>query len=196
MPLIHIMSTIAKATLLSSILLSASCASSKNIKSIDSCPSLEMKSLPLVESQAMPTSEWQSMTLGSQIEIPFLSGTKYIMDSGPILSVELQEKRITYRMIDGDEIKFIGSDKSPNTYFRDAINTPSGMECAFVEAFRNSDEKWRTTINGLEVYIFSEGDNYKAYLMSPKIDFVTELLVRGASLSELTRLVKNTYIVE
>lgn len=185
--------TSARLTVLLSMLLQASCAVSKPV---DGCSSIKTAPLAAVKQEALPSAQWSAITIGSQVQVPFLRGERYLLDTGPIVSSVSDSKSITYRLIGEEEIAFIGSDKSPADYFTNAFRSPTGLECAFTESFRKATEKWHSEINGFDVYVFSENTGYKAYLVSSQLDFVTELFSDGLSLDELTLLIQNAHILK
>lgn len=125
------------------------------------------------------------------LSLPFELENKSIwIEKGPIVIAQ-SETNIAYRLIDKEELEFIGTIKTPYEFFKSAFNKPSDrIEQSFLEGLGDTSNKSYHKANNMEFYIYEMDNDLKIYVLSPSLDFVVEVSSKGNS-SELTENIIN-----
>ena len=121
----------------------------------------------------------KTISISGVIEVPLLAeGDKYWIDNGPLF-VANKNPLTTYRVIDKEEIEFVGSEKPVFKFFESSFSEPEGIA---EEAFRNSHDSYelhKQMINGLTIYVLSNSNESKAYIVSNSMHFCLEIYAAG-----------------
>lgn len=119
------------------------------------------------------------LSISGAIEVPIVvDAEKYWVDSGPLFIVS-KAPLITFRVIDKEEIRFVGSEKSVYEFFVSSFSTPSGIA---EEAFRNSHNDYKLNKimrGGLTIYTLTKSNESKAYIVSKSMHFCLEVSAGG-----------------
>ncbi|WP_236631452.1 hypothetical protein [Endozoicomonas numazuensis] len=136
-------------------------------------------------------SKQKSLVISGNIELPILlENDKYWLDSGPLFISSLSPL-ITYRVINKSEIEFAESEKTVYNFIKSSFSNPEGIS---EESFYNSHKDYKLTKNNnnnIELFILSNREESKAYIVSESIDFGIEILIQDSdSLSVINKLSK------
>ncbi len=115
------------------------------------------------------------------------------VEKGPIVIVP-NENNIAYRVIDKQELEFIGAIKKPYEFFKNAFNNPDDIEQLFIDGFGEITNKSHHVGNNVEIYIIEIKDNLKIYILSPSLDFVVEVSSKDKSGKLIETIISKTYL--
>ena len=98
---------------------------------------------------------------------------------------------IGYRWIDGDEITFIGADKTPYEFFSSAFDGSSvDEEARFIEGL-GAERITHIERDGLEFHHASLKRNEKLYVMAERLPFVVEVTMDKDSVNYIDLIIKS-----
>lgn len=148
----------------------------------------------LIALTACSTSSYRekSISISGVIEVPLVEESdKYWIDSGPLF-VANKDPLTTYRVISKQELEFAGSEKPVHEFFESSFSTPEGIT---EESFRNSHEDYEFSQahrNGMNIYVFSNANESKAYITSRSLAVGVEIYVEGPKARDiLARITSN-----
>lgn len=121
----------------------------------------------------------KSISISGAIEVPLVEeSNKYWIDNGPLF-VANKDPLTTYRVISKQELEFAGSEKPVYEFFESSFSTPEGIA---EESFRNSHGDYefsKVHRSGMDIYVFSNADESKAYITSRSLAVGVEIYVEG-----------------
>lgn len=129
------------------------------------------------------------------LSLPFEQGSKSIwIDKGPIVIVQ-NEANIAYRIIDKQELEFIGTLKSPYEFFKSALNKPNDkIELLFMEGLGKTNNSSFHMNNNVEIFILEIKNTFKIYILSPSLDFVVEVTSKINSNKFVEKIISKTHL--
>lgn len=139
----------------------------------------------------------KSISISGAIEVPLIEGSdKYWIDNGPLF-IANRDPLTTYRVISKQEIEFAGSEKPVYEFFKSSFSEPEGI---VEESFRNSHEDYEFSkqhSSGMDIYVFSNIDESKAYIASSSLAIGVEVYVKGPRSKEiLVNITTNTKLTK
>jgi len=127
----------------------------------------------------------KSISISGAIEVPLVEeSNKYWIDNGPLF-VANKDPLTTYRVISKQELEFAGSEKPVHEFFESSFSTPEGVT---EESFRNSHEDYefsKVHRGGMDIYVFSNADESKAYITSRSLAVGVEIYVEGPKAGDI-----------
>ncbi|MCF6250411.1 MAG: hypothetical protein L3J75_03955 [Methylococcaceae bacterium] len=129
------------------------------------------------------------------LSLPLKFDNKSIwIEKGPIV-IASNETNIAYRIIDKQELEFIGTIETPYEFFKNAFNKPSDhIEQLFLEGLGKIDNKSYYKTNNVEIYILEINNNLKIYILSPALDFVVEVTSKNNSKEFVDKIISKTHL--
>lgn len=141
------------------------------------------------------TGSKQELVLNGRVSLPLPAQYEGIWLNKSSIIVSRPETSIVYRWIDKEEIKFVGSEKSPYDFFKSAFNNPgSAEEKRFLEGLENIVKYSYSADNDLEFYFFDNGGGQQIYILSRSLDFVVEITSKGEARGYIESIIQNSYI--
>lgn len=120
------------------------------------------------------------LVLNGRLSLPLPEGYEKVVVDEYATIVTARAYSVGYRWIDKDEIEFIGSDKSPYHFFKSVFDNPVGEEeKRFLEGIKGEVSFFNAS-DDIEIYYFSNKEGRQAYLLSRSLEFVVEVLYKGA----------------
>ncbi|WDD99836.1 hypothetical protein [Thalassomonas actiniarum] len=120
-----------------------------------------------------------AISISGLIKLPLLYDSKeYFIDDGPLFVMN-KSPLAAYRVIDKQEIEFLGSSKSVYDFFIDAYHSPKEInEISFAESLANYNRK-HTKKGTLEFLIYEKNQKVKIYVIAKELDFAVEATLAG-----------------
>lgn len=139
----------------------------------------------------------KSISISGVIEIPLIgSSGKYWIDNGPLF-IANRDPLTTYRVISKQEIEFAGSEKPVYQFFKSSFSEPEGIT---EKSFRDSHEDYEFSKlykDGMDIYVFSNINESKAYITSSSLAIGLEIYVKSpASREILVNITTNTKLTK
>lgn len=115
-----------------------------------------------------------SISISGKLTLPLLlNDTEYVLDQGPLFIMS-RDPLAVYRVINQEEIEFVGSNKSVFEFIQDSLTKPQEMsEISFSESlstYNNSHLKK----DHIHFYIFESREDSKIYITSQQLGFAVE----------------------
>ncbi len=138
----------------------------------------------------------EGVTISNTLWLPKLIDEKeIIVDKGPVVIMVSGDSYISYRVIDKNEVEFIGSKKSPYSFFKDSFTNPKDIaECSFIDGVRGAEKRSYFAINDIEFFVHETKMNITIYILSESIDVVVEVAAKNLSREIINDIVTKTYI--
>jgi len=90
-----------------------------------------------------------------------------------------KEPNISFEIMEEDEIKHLGSDKSPYDFLKSSLINPTGeIEKAFNYTFREYTFE-QINKDSFEIFVLRNNDDIKAFIYSKHVPFVLDLSING-----------------
>lgn len=143
------------------------------------------------------TQTQKTLSIFGRIEFPLVTdGDKYWLDAGPFF-VASKNPLVAYRVISKEELEFIGSEKSAFEFFKSSFSNPEGL---IEESFRESHKDYAFGTlkhRGLDIYLFSNKKEARAYVSAASLSFVVDVYSRGENSKEVIEtIIKNAKFTE
>lgn len=141
----------------------------------------------LIALAACSTSTYREKTISisGAIEVPLVEESdKYWIDNGPLF-IANRDPLTSYRVISEQELEFAGSEKPVYEFFKSSFSDPEGI---VEESFRNSHEDYefsKVHRSGMDIYVFSNVDESKAYIAASSLSVGVEIYVEGPRSKEI-----------
>jgi len=138
----------------------------------------------------------EGITIGNTLRLPKLIDEKeIIVDKGPVVIMQSGDSYISYRVIDNNEVEFIGSKKSPYNFFKSAFTKPEDItECSFIDGIRGMENRSYYDINNIEFYVHEMKESITIYLLSTEIDIVLEVTTKNIPREVVNSIMANTKV--
>ena len=153
----------------------------------------------LIALTACSTSSYRgkSISISGALEVPLVENSeKYWIDNGPLF-IANKDPLTTYRVVSKQELEFAGSEKPVYEFFESSFSAPEGIA---EESFRNSHEEYefsKVHKSGMDIYLFSNVDESKAYITSRSLSIGVEIYVEGhRSRHILTSIISNAKLTK
>lgn len=136
------------------------------------------------------------LTLSHTIWLPkLLDESEIIIDEGPVAILASGNSYISYRVIDKNEVEFIGSKKSPYNFFKSAFTGPKDItECSFIDGVRGIENRSYYHAKNIEFYVHEVNENITIYIISMDIDIAVEVTSKNLPREIINNIVAKTYI--
>ncbi len=136
------------------------------------------------------------LTIANTLWLPKLIDEKeIIVDKGPVVIMVSGDSYVSYRVIDKNEVKFIGSKKSPYSFFKSSFTNPQDItECSFIDGVRGVEKRSYYDINDLEFFVHEMKVHITIYIISKSIDVVVEVTSKNLPREIINEIVTKTYI--
>lgn len=131
------------------------------------------------------------LSFEDQLWAPLPAHTSQLsVHSGPVIIVD-EPIRAAYRVIDKQELEFIGTNKSAHEFFSSAFDSPSDpIEQAFVEGLGGTAHKITAPSSTLEMFRVDGNAQSKVYVVTKELEFALEVTFPSAEQPFLDRLIK------
>ncbi|MCP3673433.1 MAG: hypothetical protein GY829_03025 [Gammaproteobacteria bacterium] len=116
------------------------------------------------------------------------------IENGPIV-IAPNKNNIAYRVIDQQELNFIGAVKKPYDFFKSTFDDPStDIELMFLEGLGRVDNKTYHTDGELEMYFIEINNSLKIYILSSALDFVVEITSEISSNKLIKKIISKAHL--
>ncbi len=138
----------------------------------------------------------EGLTMSNTLWLPKLIDEKeIIVDKGPVVIMVSGDLYISYRVIDKNEVEFIGAKKSPYSFFKSAFTKPKDItECSFIDGIRGMENRSYYVKNNLEFFVQEMKENITIYILSADIDVVVEVTAKNIPRETVNNIITKTYI--
>lgn len=136
------------------------------------------------------------LTVSNMFWLPKVIDEKeIIVDKGPVVIMVSDESYVSYRVIDKNEVEFIGSKKSPYDFFKSAFTNPKGIaECSFLDGVRGIKNRSYYAVNEIEYFVHEMGEYTTLYLLSKGIGVVVEITIKGLPNEVVNNIIFNAHL--
>jgi len=136
------------------------------------------------------------LTISNILWLPKLIDEKeIIVDKGPVVIMVSDDSYISYRVIDKNEVEFIGSKKTPYIFFKSAFTNPKDIaECSFIDGVKGIENRSYYAVNNLEYFVHEMGEDITIYILSEAIDIVVEVTTKNLPRKTVNNIIAKTYI--
>lgn len=116
------------------------------------------------------------------------------VEKGPII-IAPNKNNIAYRVIDKQELEFIGSIKKPYEFFKSAFDNPSNdIEKLFIEGLGKIENKTYHMNSEVEIYFIEINNSLKIYILSSSLEFVVEITSKINSNELKNKIISRTHL--